>query len=167
MFWFDQETFKHDFLLKRQKVYTQITHALILPFSQTFHIFFIFQRLFQFHNFNLKLCSKQYNKIDLLPQIVVPQLSGARQNKYFTKTRQAGHANEQSINSLSSPWVMSILPGQPTIALAWAVLGQCSQRGRLVPQPQFVYYMVWWHASAISSPWVMSILPGQSTIGTI
>jgi hypothetical protein len=34
--------------------------------------------------------------------IAAPQLSGGQQDKYLTKTRQAGHANEQSIYSLMS-----------------------------------------------------------------
>jgi hypothetical protein len=46
---------------------------------------------------NLKLCSKQYNKIILLHLIVAPQLSGSQQHNYSPKTRQAGHANEQSM----------------------------------------------------------------------
>jgi len=51
---------------------------------------------------NLKLCSKQYNKIDLLQTIVVPQLSGGWQHNYSTKTRWAGCANEQYIYYLMS-----------------------------------------------------------------
>ncbi len=34
--------------------------------------------------------------------IVAPQLGGNRQHNYSTKTRQAGHANEQSMYSLMS-----------------------------------------------------------------
>ncbi len=34
--------------------------------------------LSELHNLNLKLCSKQYNKIDLLHLIAPPQLSGNR-----------------------------------------------------------------------------------------
>jgi hypothetical protein len=44
---------------------------------------------------NLKLCSKQYNKILVLHLIVEPQLRVAGDN-YSTKTRQAGSTNEQS-----------------------------------------------------------------------
>jgi hypothetical protein len=51
---------------------------------------------------NLKLCGKQYNKIDILHPIVVPQLSGGCQHNYSTKTRQAGRADEQSLYSLMS-----------------------------------------------------------------
>jgi hypothetical protein len=51
---------------------------------------------------NLKLCSKKYNKIDILHLIVVAQLSGGWQHNYSTKTRQAGHANEQPMYSLIS-----------------------------------------------------------------
>ncbi len=47
----------------------------------------------------LKLCCKNYYKINLLHQIVVPQVSGGWQHNYSTKTRQAGYANEQSIYS--------------------------------------------------------------------
>jgi hypothetical protein len=54
------------------------------------------------HNLNLKLCTKQYNKIDILHPIVVPQLSGSRQHNYPTKTRELGCANEQSTYSLMS-----------------------------------------------------------------
>jgi hypothetical protein len=50
----------------------------------------------------LKLCSKQYNKIDLSHLIVAPQLSGGWRHNYSTKTRQAGCANEQSMYSLIS-----------------------------------------------------------------
>jgi hypothetical protein len=49
---------------------------------------------------NLKLCSKLYNKIDVLRQIVASQLSGALQHNNSTKTRQAGNANDQSMYSL-------------------------------------------------------------------
>jgi len=51
---------------------------------------------------NVKLCSKQKNKIDILLQIVAPQLSGGSQHHYSTKTRQAGFTNEQSMYSLTS-----------------------------------------------------------------
>ncbi len=51
---------------------------------------------------NLKLCSKQNNKIDLLHLIVALQLSGGWRHNYSTKTRQTGHANEQSMYSLIS-----------------------------------------------------------------
>jgi hypothetical protein len=51
---------------------------------------------------NLKLWSKQYNKSLVLHLIVAPQLGGSRQHNYSTKTRQAGHANEQSMYSLMS-----------------------------------------------------------------
>ncbi len=51
---------------------------------------------------NLKLCSKQYNRIDILHWIVVPQLSGGWQHKYSIKTRQAGWANKQSMYSLTA-----------------------------------------------------------------
>jgi hypothetical protein len=51
---------------------------------------------------NLKLCSKLYNKIDLLHLIAMPQLSGGWQHNCSTKTRQAGCANEQSMYSLMS-----------------------------------------------------------------
>jgi hypothetical protein len=37
------------------------------------------------------------NKIELLHQIVAPQLSGGWQHNYSTKTRQAGHAYKQYI----------------------------------------------------------------------
>jgi hypothetical protein len=66
----------------------------------------IFKIVFYIHselqNFNLKLCGKQYNKIDLLHPSVVPQLSGGCQHNCSTKTRQAGCADEQSIYSLMS-----------------------------------------------------------------
>ncbi len=51
---------------------------------------------------NLKLCSKQITKIDLLHLIMAPPLSGGWQHNYSTKTRQAGYANELSIYSLMS-----------------------------------------------------------------
>ncbi len=54
------------------------------------------------NSLNLKLCSKQYNKIFVLQLIVVPQLSSGYQHNYSTKTRQTGHANEQSTYSLMS-----------------------------------------------------------------
>ncbi len=49
----------------------------------------------------LKLCNKQYYKIDLKHKIAAPQLSGGWQHDYSAKTRQAFHANEQSIHYLS------------------------------------------------------------------
>jgi len=55
-----------------------------------------------FHSFNLKLCSKQYNKKFVLHLIVVPQLSSGQQQNDSTKTRPAGQANEQSMYSLMS-----------------------------------------------------------------
>jgi hypothetical protein len=58
--------------------------------------------LFELHNINLKLCNKQYNKIDPLHLIVVPQLSGGWQHNYSTQKRQAVCANEQFIYSLMS-----------------------------------------------------------------
>jgi hypothetical protein len=51
---------------------------------------------------NLKLCNKQCNKKFVLHLIVAPQLGAGRQHNYSTKTRQAGHANEQSMYSLMS-----------------------------------------------------------------
>ncbi len=51
---------------------------------------------------NLKLCCKQYDKINLWHLIVVPQLSRGWQHNYSTETRQAGCANEQSMYSLMS-----------------------------------------------------------------
>jgi hypothetical protein len=42
-------------------------------------------------------CFKQHNKIKILHLTVVPKLSGGWQHNYSTKTRQASHANEQSI----------------------------------------------------------------------
>ncbi len=49
------------------------------------------------YKFDLELCFQEYIKIDLLCQIVASQLSGGWRHNYPTKTRQAGHANEQSI----------------------------------------------------------------------
>ncbi len=54
------------------------------------------------HSLNLKLCSKQYNKIVLLNLIVVPQLSSDWQHINPTKTRQKDCANEQYMNYLMS-----------------------------------------------------------------
>jgi hypothetical protein len=58
--------------------------------------------LFELHNLNLKLYSKQYNKKFVLHLIVAPQLGSGQQHNYSTKTRQAGQANEQSMYSLTS-----------------------------------------------------------------
>jgi hypothetical protein len=58
--------------------------------------------LSEFHNLNLQLCSKQYNKNFVLHLIVAPQLCSGWQHNYSTKTRQAGRANEQSMYSLMS-----------------------------------------------------------------
>jgi len=58
--------------------------------------------LSELHSLNLKLCSKQYNKKIVLHLIVVPQLCRGWQHNYSTKTRQAGHANEQSMYALMS-----------------------------------------------------------------
>jgi hypothetical protein len=51
---------------------------------------------------NLKLCSKQYNKSFVLHLILSPQLSSGWRHNYSNKTRQEGHANEQSMYSLFS-----------------------------------------------------------------
>ncbi len=67
--------------------------------------------LSELHSLNLKLCSKQYNKNFVLHLIVAPQLSGGWQHYYSTKTRQAGHANEQSMYSLMS--IVSLLTTFP------------------------------------------------------
>ncbi len=53
--------------------------------------------LSELQSLNLKLCSKQINKIAILHLIVAPRLSGDWQHNYSTKTRQAGYANEQSM----------------------------------------------------------------------
>ncbi len=81
-----------------QKKFTRITPALILASTYIYCNFFTnFNRLPELHNLNLKLCSKQYNKVDLLHLIVVPQLSVGWQHNYLSKTRQSGQANEQSM----------------------------------------------------------------------
>ncbi len=54
----------------------------------------------ELHSLYLKLCSKQYNIFILLHLIVVPQISSGWQHNYSTKTRQAGHTNEQFRYSL-------------------------------------------------------------------
>jgi len=66
--------------------------------------------LSELHSLNLKLCSKQYNKIVLLHLIGVPQLSGGGggQHNYLTKTRLAVWANEQSIYSMMSMFTSSV-----------------------------------------------------------
>ncbi len=58
--------------------------------------------LSELHNLKLKLHSNQYNKNFVLCLIVAPQLSSGWQHNYSTKTRQAGHADEQSMYSLMS-----------------------------------------------------------------
>jgi hypothetical protein len=86
--------------------------------------------LSEFHNLNLKLCSKQYKKI-VLHLIVVPQLSSGRQHDYSTITRQAGWANEQSMYSF-----MSIYGGHLLQKLC-----QCTQvfKIRILAKVQFIY----------------------------
>jgi hypothetical protein len=96
--WFYLVIFKHIFLLKYSKNYTQITYAS----NFIFYIFFNFLTLPEDHNLNLKLCSKLYNKIHLLHLIVTPQISVGWQHNYSTKTRQAGCTNEQSMYYLMS-----------------------------------------------------------------
>jgi hypothetical protein len=49
---------------------------------------------------NLNICCKQYHKIDLLHQIVVPQKGWP--HNYSNKPRQAGCANDLNICSLLS-----------------------------------------------------------------
>jgi hypothetical protein len=58
--------------------------------------------LSKIYSLNLKLCSKQYNKNFLLHLIMVPQLGGGWWHNYSTKTRLAGHCNEQSMYSVMS-----------------------------------------------------------------
>jgi hypothetical protein len=58
--------------------------------------------LSKLHSLNLDLCSKQYNKNFVWHLIGVPQLGGGQQHNYSTKTRQAGHANEQSVWDISA-----------------------------------------------------------------
>ncbi len=77
-------------------------HKFWLSNSIFYNFFSKFWMLSELYSLNLKLCSKQYNKIVLLHLIVAPQLGGGRQHNYSTKTRQAGHANEQPMHSLLS-----------------------------------------------------------------
>ncbi len=68
---------KHNFLLKKYKIYTQTIHASNLASKSTFHfLFFKFLDPLKLHNLNLKLSKKEYNKTDLLHLSVVPQQSG-------------------------------------------------------------------------------------------
>jgi len=53
-----------------------MTQAISLTSNAIYNFFSIFEILFEFHNFNLKLCSKHYNKINLLHLNVVPKLLG-------------------------------------------------------------------------------------------
>jgi hypothetical protein len=53
--------------------------------------------LSELNSLNVNLCGKQYNKIDLLHLIVVPQLSSGWRHNYSTKTRNVGRAIEQSM----------------------------------------------------------------------
>ncbi len=80
----------------KSKKSTQITYALFLATNSIFYNFFNFLEL---HRMNLKLYSKEYNKNFVLHLIVAPQLSSGWWHDYSTKTRQAGHANEQSMYS--------------------------------------------------------------------
>jgi hAT family C-terminal dimerisation region len=59
--------------------------------------------LSELHSLNLKLCSKQYNKIFVLHLIVAPQLCSGWRHNSSTKTRQAGRANEHSLMSMFLP----------------------------------------------------------------
>jgi hypothetical protein len=58
--------------------------------------------LSELHSFKFKLYSKQYNKIFVLHLIVAPQQSSGWRLNYSTKTRQAGHTDEQSMYSIMS-----------------------------------------------------------------
>jgi hypothetical protein len=58
--------FKYIFLLQKVKKYAQITCALILASYSIFCIFSNFEMLSELQNLNLILCTKQWNKIDLL-----------------------------------------------------------------------------------------------------
>jgi hypothetical protein len=58
--------------------------------------------LSELHNLNFKICTKQYNKIDVLHLIEVPQLGGGWQHNFSTKTRHAGRAIEHLMYSLMS-----------------------------------------------------------------
>jgi hypothetical protein len=78
--------------------------------------FFNFWMLSELHSLNLKLCSKQYQKI-VLHLIVVPQQSSGWQHNYSTKTRQVGRANEQSIYSLMSIGCLQFLQEQISAAV--------------------------------------------------
>jgi outer membrane receptor for ferric coprogen and ferric-rhodotorulic acid len=77
----------------------------------------------ELHNLNLKLCSKQYNKIFVLHLIVSPQLSSDWQHNYSTKTRQAGWANEQSMYSLMSMIKVYLNVKFHTLTLQFNTLG--------------------------------------------
>jgi hypothetical protein len=79
---------------------TQITLALILAFNYIFYIFY--KILDTLWSSQFELCSKEYNRIDILHWIVAPQIRDGLQHNYSTKTRQVDHANEQPMYSLMS-----------------------------------------------------------------
>jgi hypothetical protein len=58
--------------------------------------------LFELRNFDFNLCSKQYNKINLLKLIVAPHLTGGWQHYHSAKKSRSGHAKEQPIYYLIS-----------------------------------------------------------------
>jgi hypothetical protein len=58
--------------------------------------------LSELHNFNLKLCSKKYNKIVCFAPDCGTTVNGVWQHNYSTKIWQTGHANDQSMYSLMS-----------------------------------------------------------------
>jgi hypothetical protein len=93
--------FKHNFHLKTFTLKSPTNYFWLLPLSSTIY-FSNFYILSELHNLNLKFLSKQFDKIDILHQIVAPQLSGGFQYNCPTKTGQAGCANEQSMESLMS-----------------------------------------------------------------
>ncbi len=77
-------------------------HYFLLQTLSSTILFSNFQILSELHSFNLKLYSKQYNKVFVLHLIVAPQLSSGWRHNYSTKTRQAGRTDEQSMYSLLS-----------------------------------------------------------------
>ncbi len=84
--------------------YTQIACLLILAPKTIFRNSLKNYILSELHQLDLKLCSKQSYKTDLLHRIVVPQQSGGCWHNYSSKTRQAGCANEQfTYSQLSMP----------------------------------------------------------------
>ncbi len=98
--------------------------------------------LSELQSLNLKLYSKNHNKIFVLHLIVAPQLSSGWWHNYWTKTRQAGHADEQSEYSLMSMILTHSELGNSVVSEASKVVATYHRNG-VIRCANYRNYSIW------------------------